>query len=101
MRTLPVMRGRTERVGNKLRWDVMDRLRLISIIIVTALITAVVTSAFWLVAFNRGHVAAPSPSAPSHEPIPVAGAGATAPAAPSGPLVHGPTGLAIPVIGIK
>src|SRR4051812_35734826 len=99
MRTVPTISGRTERVGNKLRWAVMDRLKLILVIIATAVITSVLTSAFWLMAFNRGHVAAP-PSAPAHAPVPVATGAATAPAA-TGPLVHGPTGLAIPVIGIK
>jgi murein DD-endopeptidase MepM/ murein hydrolase activator NlpD len=69
----------------------MDRLKLILVIIVTAVVSCAVTSAFWLVAFNRGHVAnASSASAP-----------ARASTGPRAPLVLGPTGLAIPVAGIK
>ena len=69
----------------------MDRLKLILVIIVTAVVTCAVTSAFWLVAFNRGHVA----NAPS------ASASAPTPTGPRAPLVLGPTGLGIPVAGIK
>jgi murein DD-endopeptidase MepM/ murein hydrolase activator NlpD len=62
----------------------MSRLKLILIILVTAAISAAITSAFWLMAFNRGPV---SPSGP----------------APAGraPLVVAPSGLAIPVVGVK
>src|SRR5689334_17107255 len=78
----------------------MDRLKLILIIVSTAVVSAALTSAFWLIAFNRGHMAASAPAAPAHLPVP--GAAAPPPAAAAtGPLVHGPTGLAIPVIGIK
>jgi murein DD-endopeptidase MepM/ murein hydrolase activator NlpD len=66
----------------------MDRLKLICVILATAVVTAALTSAFWLAAFNRGRVA----DAP---------AGAFAPAVPPSQLVHGPTGLAIPVVGVK
>ena len=69
----------------------MDRLKLILVIIVTAAISCALTSAFWLAAFNRGHVEASKPPA-------------AAPAAPAGPpaaLVVGPSGLAIPVAGVK
>jgi murein DD-endopeptidase MepM/ murein hydrolase activator NlpD len=79
----------------------MDRVKLILVMIATAAISCALTSAFWLMAFNRGHVAAAptaTASAPAHEPVPVATGAAPA---PTGPLVHGPTGLAIPVIGIK
>jgi peptidoglycan LD-endopeptidase LytH len=74
----------------------MDRLKLILVMIATAVISCALTSAFWLAAFNRGHVAAAPPAA--HTPVPVA-----APAAPAatGPLVRGPTGLALPFIGVK
>jgi murein DD-endopeptidase MepM/ murein hydrolase activator NlpD len=65
----------------------MDRVKLILVIIVTAAISCAATSAFWLVAFNRGHVEA----APSPAPAPTARAG----------LVLGPSGLAIPVAGVK
>ncbi len=75
----------------------MDRLKLICVIVATALISAALTSAYWLVAFNHGHVAAPH-QAPANAPVPVAAA--PAPAA-TAPLVHGPTGLVLPVIGVK
>ena len=67
----------------------MDRLKLILVIIATAAISCALTSAFWLVAFNRGPVpvtkAAPPPEAPAPRPA----------------LVLGPSGLAIPVAGVK
>jgi murein DD-endopeptidase MepM/ murein hydrolase activator NlpD len=61
----------------------MDRLKLILVIVATAAITAALTSAFWLVAFNRGRV-----SAPASAPV-------------QAQLVLGPTGLAIPIPGVK
>jgi murein DD-endopeptidase MepM/ murein hydrolase activator NlpD len=67
----------------------MDRLKLILVIVLTALLSCAATSAFWLVAFNVGHVQ-PRPAAPA----------APAPAGPAA-LVLGPSGLAIPVAGIK
>jgi murein DD-endopeptidase MepM/ murein hydrolase activator NlpD len=87
---MPVMAARTERVGNKLRYAAMDRLKLILVIIVTAVITAAVTSAFWLIAFNTGHV--PDRAAP---------AARVAPQAQAPDLVLGPSGVAIPVLGVK
>jgi len=62
-------------------------------VIVTAVISCALTSAFWLVAFNRGAVAsaAHGPEAPS----------ATPPVKSIGELELGPTGLAIPVAGVK
>lgn len=68
----------------------MGRLRLILVIVVTAVISAALTSAFWLVAFNRGPVPPPASAPP-----PVA-----APAARP-QLVVAPSGLAIPVVGVK
>ncbi|PSJ39999.1 M23 family metallopeptidase [Allosphingosinicella deserti] len=70
----------------------MRRFGLIAVIVVTALISCALTSAFWMVAFNRG-------------PVPE-GASVAAPAAPPdgtprADLVKGPTGLAIPVAGIQ
>jgi murein DD-endopeptidase MepM/ murein hydrolase activator NlpD len=67
----------------------LNRLKIILIVIVTAGVTCALTSAFWFAAFNRGHVDQPAASPPSP--------GAPAPAA----LVLGPTGLAIPVVGVK
>jgi murein DD-endopeptidase MepM/ murein hydrolase activator NlpD len=74
----------------------MNRLTLILVIVATAAISAALTSAFWLIAFNRGHVAA-SAAPPASIPPP----GGAAQTAATGPLVRGPTGLAIPVIGVK
>ena len=65
----------------------MSRLKLICVILVTAAITAALTSAFWLIAFNRGQLAAPTQPA-------------SAPQARA-PLVIAPSGLAIPVAGAK
>jgi murein DD-endopeptidase MepM/ murein hydrolase activator NlpD len=68
----------------------MDRLKLMLVIVATALISSGLTSAFWLAAFNRGHVEeAKAPAAP------------VAPQAKAPDLVLGPTGLAIPVLGVK
>ncbi|HEY0413450.1 MAG TPA: M23 family metallopeptidase, partial [Allosphingosinicella sp.] len=68
----------------------MHRMKLILVIVATALVTAALTSAFWLVAFNRGHVDEAK-----------AGFAPVAPQARAPDLVLGPTGLAIPVLGIK
>ncbi len=65
----------------------MERVKTASIVLVTAIITMVLTSAFWLVAFNRGPI-----EQAEREPPPVAG---QRPA-----LVLGPSGLAIPVGGV-
>jgi murein DD-endopeptidase MepM/ murein hydrolase activator NlpD len=68
----------------------MNRLKLILVIIVTAVVSSAFTSAFWLIAFNRGHVEDPkAPAAP------------VAPQAEAPDLVLGPTGVAIPVLGVK
>lgn len=71
---------------------VLNRTRTVLIVVLTAVITAFLTSLFWLAAFNRGHMTQPP-------------AQADAPAAPApagtAQLVRGPSGLAIPVLGIK
>jgi murein DD-endopeptidase MepM/ murein hydrolase activator NlpD len=75
----------------------MDRLKLILVMIATAAISCALTSAFWLAAFNRGRVSEPAPAfTPSAAPGPVAGAPAARPQ-----LVVAPSGLAIPVAGVK
>jgi murein DD-endopeptidase MepM/ murein hydrolase activator NlpD len=67
----------------------LSRLKLIGSNLLTAIVTAAATSAFWVVAFNNGR-------ADEASPAPVA------PAAQAAPQVElGPTGLAIPVVGIK
>ncbi|HEX6377249.1 MAG TPA: M23 family metallopeptidase [Allosphingosinicella sp.] len=65
----------------------MERLRTFVIVLVTAIVTCVLTSAFWLVAFSSGPVATKPPPPP---PVPQ-----------RPELVLGPTGIAIPVAGIK
>ena len=66
----------------------MGRLKLILVIVVTAVVSSALTSAFWLVAFNRG-------------PVPVTKAAPPPEPQPRAELAIGPTGLAIPVLGIK
>jgi murein DD-endopeptidase MepM/ murein hydrolase activator NlpD len=70
----------------------MDRLKLILVIALTAAISCALTSAFWLVAFNRGPVE-PARAAQSASPPQAS--------APRPTLVLGPSGLAIPVAGVK
>ena len=62
-----------------------------TIVIVTALLSSALTSAFWLVAFNSGGVA----------PTPVPRQAEAQPTPPKGELEIGPSGIAIPVAGIK
>jgi murein DD-endopeptidase MepM/ murein hydrolase activator NlpD len=69
----------------------MDRLKLILVIVLTAAISCALTSAFWLIAFNRGPVA-PAPATPASVPTV---------AAPPAPIVLAPSGLALPVAGVK
>ncbi|HZG08531.1 MAG TPA: M23 family metallopeptidase [Allosphingosinicella sp.] len=62
-----------------------------AIVIITALLSSALTSAFWLVAFNRGSVgSAPVPQQTEPQAAPEAAE-----------LEIGPSGLAIPVAGIK
>ena len=68
----------------------MDRLRTLGIVIVTALVTCALTSVFWLFAFNRGPVPEQAVASAERPPVPQQPA-----------LVLGPTGLAIPVAGIR
>jgi murein DD-endopeptidase MepM/ murein hydrolase activator NlpD len=69
----------------------MSRLTLILVILATAIVSAAVTSAFWFVAFNRGAIAQGTRSVPASTPSP-----ASRPA-----LTVAPSGLAIPVAGVK
>lgn len=71
----------------------MDSLRTFVIVLVTAIVTCALTSAFWFMAYSGVSFAGPSarPSAPPSSPDPT----------PRGPLVLGPTGLAVPVAGVK
>jgi murein DD-endopeptidase MepM/ murein hydrolase activator NlpD len=56
----------------------------------TALVSSGLTSAFWLVAFNRGHIEEGKPTQ-REEPAPIGAAG---------PVQVAPSGLAIPVAGV-
>ena len=70
----------------------MNRMKLIAVIVVTAFASAVLTSFFWLIAFNQGALT------PSAAP----GQKATRPAVPQQPaVIVGPGGLAVPVAGIQ
>lgn len=75
----------------------MERLRILAIVAVTAIVTCALTSAFWLVAFNagasrgEGKVEAAGDSVTLHRPEVKVVEG----------LVVGPAGLAIPVAGVR
>ncbi|MEA3008461.1 MAG: peptidoglycan LD-endopeptidase LytH [Sphingomonadales bacterium] len=74
----------------------MDRLRTFGIVLVTAIVTCALTSAFWFMAYSGIRVVGPSGSrvaAPNVKPPPDP--------TPRSELVIGPTGLAIPVVGVK
>jgi murein DD-endopeptidase MepM/ murein hydrolase activator NlpD len=66
----------------------LNRLKTILTILVTAVVTAALTSLFWVSAYSHGPIAQDAEAAP-------------APSQAQGPLVKGPTGLAIPVVGVK
>ncbi|TFI56776.1 M23 family metallopeptidase [Sphingomonas parva] len=69
----------------------MKRSALIAVVFVTALLSSAITSAFWLIAFNRGPIGSGAPvAAPPPPNVP-----------PRPELELGPTGLAIPVAGVK
>jgi murein DD-endopeptidase MepM/ murein hydrolase activator NlpD len=71
--------------------EAMRKFGIWTIVILTALISSAVTSAFWLIAFNRGPVTpAPEPRQAEAQPAPE-----------KADLEIGPSGLAIPVAGIK
>lgn len=73
----------------------MERLRTFVIVLVTAIVTCALTSAFWFMAYSgirvTGPTAAPNAGPPPPSPDPTRRA----------ELVRGPTGLAIPVAGVK
>jgi murein DD-endopeptidase MepM/ murein hydrolase activator NlpD len=76
----------------------LERLKILTIVLATALVTCALTSAFWLVAFNRGAIAAEAASESAQ--IPAQSPPPKPPATP-GAVVLGPSGLAIPVAGVK
>jgi murein DD-endopeptidase MepM/ murein hydrolase activator NlpD len=72
----------------------VERLRTFVIVLVTAIVTCALTSAFWFMAYSGVSVSksAPGPTAaPAPSPDPT----------PRAELVLGPTGVAIPVAGVK
>jgi murein DD-endopeptidase MepM/ murein hydrolase activator NlpD len=69
----------------------LSRFKLIGTNVLTAIATAVLTSLFWMMAYSHGPVT-PRASTPGRP-----GPGPAAPAE----IVLGPTGVAIPVLGIK
>jgi murein DD-endopeptidase MepM/ murein hydrolase activator NlpD len=70
----------------------LDRLKIVTIVVVSGLVSSGLTSAFWLVSFNHG------PAPPRAASAPVEGPNAKTSRAA---LVLGPSGLAIPVAGVK
>jgi murein DD-endopeptidase MepM/ murein hydrolase activator NlpD len=68
----------------------MGRLRTLAVIALTAIVTCILTSLFWYIAFTGVSVAKKEPPPPP-APDPT----------PRAELVLGPTGLAIPVAGVK
>ena len=73
----------------------MRKLALGTVVLLTAIVTAALTSAFWLIAFNVGGRGAP-PSAPAENVITETTEPDSRPE-----LVLGPSGLAVPVAGIR
>ncbi|HEV2867502.1 MAG TPA: M23 family metallopeptidase [Allosphingosinicella sp.] len=73
----------------------MRRLGVAAIVIITAVVTAALTSAFWLIAFNAGRRAGPSAPGPQNV--------ITETTEPDNrpELVLGPGGLAVPVAGVR
>jgi murein DD-endopeptidase MepM/ murein hydrolase activator NlpD len=67
----------------------MQRLRTFFIVIVTALVTCILTSLFWMMAIGGSHRAVDPQASPPADPTPRAD------------LVLGPTGVAIPVAGVR
>jgi murein DD-endopeptidase MepM/ murein hydrolase activator NlpD len=72
----------------------LERLKIIAIVIATFVVSSALTSAFWLVAFNRGAIAV------NDKPVPGPRAGEPT-RGWDGKLEVGPNGLAIPVAGVK
>ena len=82
---------------------VLERLRKFGTVIATALVTFVVTSLFWFIAFNSGAISLGPAARSTTSPASDTGAGQTPPPAPQrrGDIVLGPSGVAIPVAGVK
>ena len=75
----------------------MAKLGLWVVVALTAVVTAVLTSLFWIAAYSIALPAAPEAATPP--PAPASGQAAANAGGPS--LVVGPSGLAIPVVGIR
>jgi peptidoglycan LD-endopeptidase LytH len=74
----------------------MGKLALGMVIAITAVVTAVLTSLFWIAAYSIALPGAPDAAAPPASASPQAKATAARPN-----LVVGPSGLAVPVVGIR
>jgi peptidoglycan LD-endopeptidase LytH len=72
----------------------MERLRTFVIVLVTAFVTCALTSAFWFMAYSGVSVSRGTPG-------PIASPPAPKDSTPRAELVLGPTGVAIPVAGVK
>jgi murein DD-endopeptidase MepM/ murein hydrolase activator NlpD len=74
----------------------MERLRSLAIVLITAIVTCALTSAFWFMAYSGITV-----SGPKAPPGPIASPPPPPDPTPRAELVLGPTGVAIPVAGVK
>ena len=74
----------------------MRRLALGTVVLITAVVTALLTSAFWLIAFNVGGRAGAPSEAPAENVITETTEPDSRPQ-----LVLGPSGLAVPVAGVR
>ncbi len=72
-----------------MRWAGVERLRTFVIVFVTAIVTCALTSAFWFMAYGGITVTKSGAAPPSPDPT------------PRSELVLGPSGMAIPVAGVK
>jgi murein DD-endopeptidase MepM/ murein hydrolase activator NlpD len=72
----------------------MERLRTFFIVLVTAIVTCALTSAFWFMAYSGVSVSRGTPG-------PIASPPASPDTTPRAGLVLGPTGVAVPVAGVK
>ena len=83
-----------ERYGAEIGSTAMHRLALGTVIVITAIVTAVLTSLFWIAAYS---IALPADGGAS----PTAAPGGTEQPQPSAAVIVGPSGLAVPVAGIR
>lgn len=79
----------------------LERFKKMGTVIATALVTCILTSIFWFVAFNSGAISIGPAAATGKTDTGTGQTPPPAPAASPGEVVLGPSGLAIPVAGVK